>query len=107
MVVALWLPLPAGEVRRLAESVHALLQGRHPVVCDVRGPLDLDVLDLLARLRLAAARQHTDLSVRPWGDWAGLLELAGLGGLLAPVGQAEAGEQRGVEEVVDVRDLPG
>ncbi len=35
------------------------------------------------------------------------LGLLGLGGLPALVGKTEAGEQRRVEKVVDVRDLPG
>lgn len=83
-----------------------LLQGRS-VVCELHGAVDLDLLDRLGRLRLLAGRLGVRLEVRAADP--GLLELTGLSGVLCgqPLRQAEAREQRGVEEVVDVDELPG
>lgn len=44
----------------------------------VEGPADLQLVDALARLRLAAARAGATLRVRADGDLAALLALAGL-----------------------------
>ena len=85
----------------------ARLAAHLPGVVHVRGTVDLGVLDVLARLTLAARRTGVPLDVRGGEDLARLLHLCGLAGLGGqPLGQAEAGEQRGVEEVVDVLDPP-
>ena len=80
---------------------------RTVVVCELTGPLDLTVLDALARLVLAARRSglRCDLT----STESGLLRLTGLdNALLQPTGQPEPREQRRrVEEVVQVDDLPG
>ena len=90
-----------GAVRRLP------LMERTVVVCEVRGALDLAVLDAIARLVLTARRRglRCDLS----STEPGLLCLTGLDrALLEPVGQPEAREQGpGVEEVVQVDDPAG
>lgn len=83
---------------------------RSQVVVVVRGPVDLGLVELVARLVLAARQRGSRVCVV--GPGAGrlveLIELVGLGGLTAsePRGQPEAGEQGGVQEVVHVRDLP-
>ncbi len=104
-------PLGPDDVRRLCDRVQLLLDGHSGVICDVRGAADLGVVNALAHLQLVARRLDAYLRVRTTGeDLASLLELTGLEAavpaLSEPGGQAEAGEQRGVEEVVDVRDLP-
>lgn len=74
-------------------------------------PADLDLVDGLARLQLAARRRGWRVVVRGGvGDVAGLLALAGLAGVVpcearpggsAQVGgEPECGEEPGVEEVV-------
>jgi len=83
-------------------------------VLAMSGPADLATVDALARLRLAGSRLGLDIrlgAVSP--QLAELLALAGLDGLLLADGsagemvrQAEAREQPGVEEVVEVRDPP-
>ena len=104
-------PLGPDDVRRLCDRVQLLLDDHSGVICDVRGAADLGVVNALAHLQLVARRLDAYLRVRTTGeDLASLLELTGLEAavpaLSEPGGQAEAGEQRGVEEVVDVRDLP-
>ena len=117
-VVRLRGPLGPQAVERACVRLSALLL-RKPsvVVCAVRGQVDLGVVDALARLQLLARRAGASLAVEVADDAAGagpalddLLALTGLqtalGRPLQPGGQAEAGEQAGVEEVVDVRDAP-
>ncbi len=69
---------------------------------------DLCVVDSLARLQLAAQRAGCSIRVRNAGsELAGLLDLAGLAevlGLGKVGGQAEGGEEGGVEEVVVPHD---
>jgi hypothetical protein len=65
---------------------------------------DLCIVDALARLQLAAQRIGWTVQLRePSAELRELIDLAGLGEvlLLEPVGQAEEGEQLGVEEVVE------
>lgn len=78
------------------------------VVCELHDPVDLSVVDALARLQLTARRSGRQVRLRPVGARAG--ELLGLCGMTDVVPQQseacrqpEAREQRGVEEVVDVR----
>lgn len=84
-------------------------RGRAVVVVDVSGypRVDLVLVDALCRVRLAAGRLGARLEIvggRP--DLGRLLELVGLLEAVGsePLGQAEPGEQPGVEEVVDVGD---
>jgi hypothetical protein len=82
------------------------------LVLALQGPADFATVDVLARLRLAGKRVGLDVRLgRPNQALDELLTLAGLDGVLVSdesvvevVGQAEAGEQPGVEEVVDVGD---
>ncbi len=70
-----------------------------PLIC-VDG-VDLSVVDELARLQLGARRRGCSLWLRhACPDLAELLGLAGLADVLQVGGQAEGGEQAGVEEVV-------
>jgi hypothetical protein len=76
-----------------------------PLAADA--PLDLSVLDDLARLQLAARRLGCTVHLR--GACAELTELLAFVGLAEVValqvgGEAEEGEQRGVEEVVVTDD---
>ncbi len=70
------------------------------------GPADLALVDRLARLELAARRAGLSVRLRDaCPELCELLELCGLDGLLPGTGrqvrgQAEGGEQPGVEEVV-------
>lgn len=66
------------------------------------GRVDLTVVDALARLQLAARTMGCSIRLQDAGaDLAGLLELVGLAdAVLQGLGQAEGGEQRGVDEVV-------
>ncbi len=107
-------PLAPEQAQELCDRVWALLlaDGTRTVVCDVPGEVDLSVVDVLARLQLTARRLDAFLRVRTSGDGLeALLALTGLGDAvpdrLEARGQAEAAEQRGVEEVVDVHNLPG
>ena len=62
---------------------------------------DLAVVDELARLQLAARRLGCAIQLhRPCADLVALLDLVGLRGVLQVVGEAEGGEQVGIEEVV-------
>ena len=79
------------------------------VVVDVAavGASDLCLVDALARLALACCRAGAQVRLRNASDdLVRLIDLAGLTEVLSVErrGQAEAREQRGVEEVVDVRD---
>ena len=68
---------------------------------------DLEGADGLARLQLAARRVGLRIELRPSrrGDGGGeLLELLDLVGLLEVLGEAERGEEAGVEEVVVADD---
>lgn len=113
LVVQLQAPVGAHDVPRLCEQVCDVLAGGdvRDVVCEVHDPVDLSVVDALARLQLAARRLDRQVRLRPVGAQAG--ELLGLCGLTdavpqasEPGGQPEAREQGGVEEVVDVTHLP-
>ena len=96
-------PLAAGDLERLSGQVEArsLAEPGATVVCTVLGVLDLSVLDALARLQLTANRLGAAITVIGGAD---LLRRAGLSEVLR---QSEPREQRGVQEVVDVPDLPG
>lgn len=75
---------------------------------------DLAVVDALARLQLVARRLGGSIRLRdPPAELGELLDLVGLADVvgvapavlaLQPGGQAEGGEQLGVEEVVDAGD---
>ncbi|MPY95985.1 MAG: STAS domain-containing protein [Acidimicrobiia bacterium] len=80
---------------------------------------DLVFVDALARLQLAARRLGWSIRLRnPCEELRGLLDLVGLADVLADVvvdgpelpletgGEAEGGEELGVQEVVDPRDPP-
>lgn len=77
---------------------------RTVVVCELRGPLDLTLVDALARLVLVARRRGLRCELRV--DDPGLLELTGLcAALLQPVRQPEPREEGcRVQEVVQVDD---
>jgi len=112
VVVRVQGPLAAHAARGVVERVRARLVDGATVVCELHGAADLGVVDVLARLRLLARRQGCEVRVRGAGDDVlTLLALTGLraGGAapLQPGGQAEAGEQPRVEEVVHVDHLPG
>ena len=94
---------PLGDALR---EVSSLLAAGRPVRFELPDPPDLAAVDAVARLRLVAARHGVLFEVVP--DAAGLLELSGLSGVLGgdPRRQAEAGEQRRVQEVVDVDETP-
>jgi ABC-type transporter Mla MlaB component len=106
-----------GDIPVLCERITALLQGdARRVVCDVGALVDPDVetVDALARLQLAAGRRGHRVRLRgACGELQGLLLLMGLSEVL-PIGpelpveprrQAEEREQvRGVEEEGDPGD---
>jgi hypothetical protein len=72
---------------------------RHVVELDVAwsAPADLEVVDALARLQLAATRRGVRLRLRdPPPDLLDLLDLVGLAGVFAPDGGGGAGS-RGTE----------
>jgi uncharacterized protein YjhX (UPF0386 family) len=93
-VVVLGAAMSPAEVRAVERRVAALLAAGRSVVCDVRG-CDLAVVDALARARLVAARAGEAGRVRARGleRLAGLLELAGLAGVVEVGRDAEAREQ--------------
>jgi len=86
------------------------------VVGSVSGrPVDLELVDALARLQLTARRLGCSIRLRePSQQLHELLDLVGVGGLLTgpdplPLDagrQAEGGEHLGVQEVVPPRDPP-
>jgi hypothetical protein len=96
-------PLTPGALERLCRKVEALLlaEPARPVVCRLQGALDLTVVDALARVQLTAKRLGARVTV------TGAEQLLRRAGLSEVIRQAEPREQGGVEEVVDVRDLPG
>jgi anti-anti-sigma regulatory factor len=108
VVVVVCGPLRPGMAQRLLDGVGALLQagGATRLVCELgaAGRPDLALLELLARLQLLARGRGAQLVVS--GASAHLAGLAALCGLEV-LGQAEASEQRRVQEVVDVRDPSG
>ena len=66
---------------------------------------DLGLVDALARLKLAARRLGWSMRVcEPSVELAELLDLVGLNLDLEVVGEAEGGEQVGVEEAVERGD---
>lgn len=65
---------------------------------------DLGALQALARLLMSVRRAGGRLYLRGPADQA-LFDLVGL--VLQPVGDAEAGEQSGIQEVVHVGDATG
>ncbi len=74
-----------------------------PLVC--RTPLDLSVVDELARLQLGARRQGCSIRLRDaCPELAAVLRFVGLSDVLEAGRKAEQGEQRGVEEVVVTDD---
>ncbi|KPI03688.1 Sulfate transporter/antisigma-factor antagonist STAS [Actinobacteria bacterium OK074] len=100
------------DVERLADDVRALLAapGATVVVCDVSGlaaGAGLGVVELLARLELAARRAGGRIRLR--GAGPGLRALLGLVGLPFDVeGETEEGEPAlHVEEAVVPGDPPG
>ena len=93
-------PLGPAGAQLLSLRVSSLLV-EGDVTCELHGSVDLGVVEVLARLQLLARRTGRHLTVT--GDDQGLLAWTGL----EVLGQAEATEQRGVEEVVDVADPPG
>lgn len=102
-------PLSPAGTELLCARVRRLLlaEPRSGVVCSVTGRPDLTLVDALARIALLADRAGACLTVRADGtDLSRLLDLTGLAAVvrLEGCGQAEAREQRSVEEVVDVRD---
>jgi ABC-type transporter Mla MlaB component len=111
VVVRLRGPLSRDDCLRVCEQVRALLSvgSRRTVLCDVDVAADMRVVDVLVRLQLTATRARSRLHLREASeDVHRLLGLTGLAAVLCdlePVGQSEAGEQGGVEEVVDVADL--
>ena len=72
------------------------------------GPPDLGLVDALARLSIAARRLGWSIRLRDaCAELAELLELVGLDVRLEVLGEAEAGEQRGIavdDEVVEPGD---
>ncbi len=106
-------PVSADRAHRLCERLEAELLERDPVcvVCRVGGLADLSVLDVLARIALIAGRRRGAMRVSSTcGDLEGLLTLTGLASVvtveLERCGQPEPRKERGVQEVVDVDDLP-
>ena len=113
VVVRVHGPVSPARADGLYERLQTQLDERNPVcvMCRVQGYADLSVLDVLARIVLMATRRHAVVRVTSTcGDLPGLLALTGLAGVityeLERGGQPETCEERGVEEVVDVDDLP-
>ena len=113
VVVRMRPPVTPERAQLLYERLNDELARRDAVLilCRVDGGADLSVVDTLARIVLMATRRQVAVRVTsPCSDLRGLLALAGLASVitveLESAGQAEAGEEGGVEEVVDVDDLP-
>ena len=69
------------------------------------GSVDLAIVDELARVQLGARRMGCSIRLRDARkELVELLELVGLCGALQVLGQAEGGEEAGVEEVVVTDD---
>ncbi|WP_117434531.1 STAS domain-containing protein [Streptomyces triticisoli] len=101
-------PVTRDEVAGLCEDVRGLLEGTRAgvVVCDVGGlgPPGLGVVELLARLQLAARRAGGRIRLRdPDPGLGALLDLVGLS--IEAERQPEQGEPApGVEEAVEPGD---
>ncbi|WP_123436882.1 STAS domain-containing protein [Streptomyces sp. PanSC9] len=101
-------PVTRDAVPGLCDEVRALMElgGTGVVVCDVGGlgPPGLGIVDLLARLELAARRAGGRIRLRdPDPALPALLDLLGL--RFQVEGQAEEGEPAlGVEEAVETGD---
>lgn len=120
VVVRLQAPLAPDLARQICQRVALLIDsaaagGIREVSCHVVGPVDLVVVDVLLRVQLMVRRSGLELIV--YANGPSLTDLVVLVGLvrelpafrltpLQPGGQLEAGEQRGVEEVVHVGDRP-
>ena len=113
-------PVAADDAEQLGDRLRDVVaDGHRTVLCQVRGTVDLGVLDVLARLQLLARRLGVSVHVvtAAGDDPDALTELLAVTGLdvlrqtgqppqLQPRGQAEPREQRRVEEVVHVDELP-
>lgn len=77
------------------------------VVIDTTRP-DLALVGALARLQLTARRVGCSIRLQPCDELRELLGLVGLSEvlLLEPQGEAEGGEELGVEEVMQPGDPP-
>jgi STAS domain len=105
------------DVGHTAAAIVVVTDGEFELVVGrlVRRRIDLATVDALARLTLAARRQGLTIRlVDASPELRALLELVGLDGLLLAGaesaleadGEAELGEQLGVEEVVEPGDPP-
>ena len=106
-------PVSADRAQHLYARLETQLDDRDPVcvVCRVQGLADLSVIAVLTRIALLARRRHASVRVTSTcSDLEGLLTLTGLASAvtveLERGRQPEASEEGGVEEVVDVDDLP-
>ena len=115
VVVRLQAPIGPARARAICQRVTQLLAvATGELACHVGGPVDLGLVDALLRLQVLARREGWSLIVHAAGpELSDLLVLVGLDGSLPevrrglqPVGDSEPGEQRRVEEVVHVGDLP-
>jgi hypothetical protein len=113
VVVRVHGPVSAAGAHLVYERLEAQLDEHDPVciLCRVQGLADLSVIGVLARIALLATRRHAVVRVTSnCTDLPGLLALTGLASVvtfeLEPRGKPEAGEEGGVEEVVDVDDSP-
>ena len=93
-----------------ARAVVVIVQGDFELVVGrlESAHLDLEIVDALARLQLAARRIGCSVVLREASiDLCGLIDLAGLsesGLVVEPRREAEGREQFGVQEVVDAGD---
>lgn len=113
VVVRLSAPISPPEAAALCAAIRQRLASgsSRMVVCHVLGPVDLSVVGVVARMQLMSRRLRIPLQVHTWSS--GLSDLLTLTGLDEVLGvrlqagrQSEAREQAGIEEVVEVRDLP-
>lgn len=96
---------PPTAILVVAEDGSETLVGHVPAA-----PPDLALVDALMRFQLDACRRGRRVRLRdPSPELRGLLELAGLGGVLGlePRRQPEPGELLGADEVVQPDDLAG
>jgi MFS superfamily sulfate permease-like transporter len=105
-------PVTRERAQRLYKRLDAELARPNAVcvICRVARTADMSVVDVLARIALIASRRQAALRVTtPCRDLKDLLTLTGLASLvsveLESLGEAEAAEEGGIEEVVDVDDL--
>jgi len=100
-----WVTISGEESRAV---VLVLASGVEVPILQGEAPLhpDLSVVDALARMELEARRRGGSIGLRnPCPKLLELLELVGLAGFLVEVdGEAEGGEQLGVQEVVEPDD---